>query len=162
MIHILFVCLGNICRSPLAQGIFEKKIEEEKIADKFYIDSAGTSGWHENEKPHYGSIQIARLNDIDLTKQRARRVKQQDAEHFDYFISMDESNKISLINDSSLPKEKVLKMRSFDPDHFNMDVPDPYGMGSGAFQDVFNILDRSNHFFLKFLKEKHKDILASN
>ena len=82
-IGVLFVCLGNICRSPLAQGIFEKRIQEAGLTNKFFTDSAGTASWHQGEQAHNGSIEIAYKYGIDLTKQRARPVESGDKHNFD-------------------------------------------------------------------------------
>ena len=158
MMKILFVCLGNICRSPLAQGVFEKEISEQKIEDHFYADSAGTSGWHQGEKPHYASINIAQLNGIDLSKQRSRQVLLQDKDEFDYFIPMDESNKISLIHEFGFPADRVIKIRFFDIQAKDADVPDPYGQGIRSFENVFNMLDRSIKELIGFLGQENSNI----
>jgi len=82
LIKVLFVCLGNICRSPLAQGIFEKQIDDLGLGDIFYADSAGTSGWHQGERPHSGSIQVARENNVSIERQKSRSVRTSDEQEF--------------------------------------------------------------------------------
>jgi len=117
---ILFVCLGNICRSPLAEGIAQKMNEEEDLG--LTIVSSGTSSWHEGEIPCEDSIRIAKLNGIDISKQRARQVKTSDKEMFDYVIAMDASNKQTL---EKLGFDNVFLLGEF-ANYGNRDVPDPY------------------------------------
>lgn len=153
MKKILFVCLGNICRSPLAQGIFEKRISDQGLSNNFYADSAGTSGWHKGEKPQSGSILAAQKHDIDLSQQKSRQVSHSDNVEFDFFIPMDKSNQMSLINEFSIPPEKVHLLRNFDSNTGNLNVPDPYAMGQGAFDEVFAIINRCMPGLIKFLNE---------
>ncbi|MDH4262780.1 MAG: low molecular weight phosphotyrosine protein phosphatase [Spirochaetia bacterium] len=155
MIKVLFVCLGNICRSPLAQGIFENKIEIAGLSEHYYADSAGTSAWHRGEKPDKGSIHIARVNHINIENQRSRPVVAADQNEFDYFIAMDDQNARSLINEFGVPKEKIFKLRNFDPEPENGNVPDPYGGGSDGFARVFQIIDRSMLPFIEYLKNQN-------
>ncbi|MCS6984217.1 MAG: low molecular weight phosphotyrosine protein phosphatase [Leptospiraceae bacterium] len=152
MKKILFVCLGNICRSPLAQGIFEKKIADRGLSGKYYADSAGISAYHEGERPHIGSIRVAREKGIDIEKQRSRPVRYSDRHEFDYFVAMDRSNYHALLTDFALPPEKVLLMRDFDPQGGD-DVPDPWGKNHAAFLEVYAILDRSIEKFIDFLEK---------
>jgi len=151
MTRVLFVCLGNICRSPLAQGIFEHKIRLAGLSDNYYADSAGTSGWHQGEKPDSGSIWIAHKNNINIENQRSRPVVSADQVEFDYFIAMDEQNRNSLINEFGIPGKKIFKLRQFDPQPENGNVPDPYGGGQNSFSRVFEIIDRSMQPFIDFL-----------
>jgi protein-tyrosine-phosphatase len=155
MIRLLFVCLGNICRSPLAQGIFENKIKQLGLVNHLYADSAGTSGYHKGEKPDPGSLNIARQKNINIENQRSRPVSFGDRQEFDYFIAMDEMNLASLVNEFGIPKEKVFKIRDFDSQPENGNVPDPYGGGSENFSKVYEILDRSMDALIVFLKKKH-------
>ncbi len=157
MIRVLFVCLGNICRSPLAQGIFEKHIRDRKMAYKFIVDSAGTSGWHSGEKPHIGSITVARKAGVQIEGQRSRPVHSDDNEQYDYFIAMDEDNYHTLINEFGVPANKVFKIRQFDPLGKGSDVPDPYGMDMDRFAEVYEILDRSMGHFLEYIFSGHSD-----
>jgi protein-tyrosine phosphatase len=154
MKKVLFVCLGNICRSPLAQGIFEKKVSDEKLGEYFYADSAGTSGWHKGEKPQSGSIMAAGKKDINISSQKSRPVSHGDNVEFDFFIPMDKSNRLSLINEFSIPEEKIHLLRKYDPKNEDLNVPDPYSMGQGAFDEVFNIIERCMPDLIKFLNEK--------
>jgi len=158
MIKILFVCLGNICRSPLAQAIFEEKIKKLGVESKFHVDSAGIRGWHEGEKPNAGSINVAKIKGVPIEHQRSRPVSLYDREQFDYFIAMDRDNEYSLINEFGLPREKVFLMRSFQLETEGKEVPDPYGQGVESFNNVYNILDEATDQFIVFLKKNHPEI----
>ncbi len=158
MIQILFVCLGNICRSPLAHGVFQKKVRDLGWEEFVYVDSAGTSGWHQGEKPDRGSIHVARQHGLDITGQRSRPVSHHDNRQFQYFIAMDESNKQNLIHEFGVHENKVFKMRDFDALGKGLDVPDPYGHGSDSFQSVYEMILHSVDSFTEFLKERHPEL----
>jgi len=135
------VCLGNICRSPLAEGILKSKIDSNNV----YVDSAGTGHWHIGKKPDLRSIEVAKKHQLDITDQRARQFSKQDFDDFDYIFVMDNSNKKDVLsiarNDSD--KEKIhLILNEIFPNE-NMDVPDPYYGGSEGFQNVYRMLDLS-------------------
>ena len=135
------VCLGNICRSPLAEGILKSKIDSNNV----YVDSAGTGHWHIGKKPDPRSIEVAKKHQLDITDQRARQFSKQDFDDFDYIFVMDNSNKKDILsiarNDSD--KEKIhLILNEIFPNE-NMDVPDPYYGGSEGFQNVYRMLDLS-------------------
>lgn len=150
--NVLFVCLGNICRSPLAQGIFEHQALKIGVAAHFIADSAGTSGWHVGEPPHDGSIKISRKYGVSIERQRSRPVNQKDGEIFDYIVAMDTANKQSLIEEFRFTAAKIHLMRDFSikfPDQKGLSVPDPWGHGNAAFEEVFQILDDAIAGFLK-------------
>ena len=135
------VCLGNICRSPLAEGILKSKIDSNNV----YVDSAGTGHWHIGNKPDLRSIEVAKKHQLDITDQRGRQFSKQDFDDFDYIFVMDNSNKKDVLsiarNDSD--KEKIhLMLNEIFPNE-NMDVPDPYYGGSEGFQNVYRMLDLS-------------------
>jgi protein-tyrosine phosphatase len=156
MRSVLFVCLGNICRSPLAQGIFEHQIRMAGLESDYDADSAGTSGWHEGEPPHPGSIRIARKYGISIERQRSRPVHPKDGELFDYIIAMDTANRQALLSEFRFPEHKVHLMRNF---HLNgqynreLSVPDPWGLGDDAFERVYAILDDAVAGFIRQLRE---------
>ena len=132
---ILFVCLGNICRSPLAQGIAEQYIKEKNI--ELVVQSAGTGSWHIGDAPCENSIKVASLNGIDISKQQAQQVKKSDFKNFDLIIGLDDSNISNLKN---LGCKNPLKLGDFG---FNgEDVPDPYFFdGFEGFDKVFEMID---------------------
>jgi low molecular weight protein-tyrosine phosphatase len=156
-IHIVFVCLGNICRSPLAEGILKHLVTERGYGEKIMIDSAGTANYHIGERPDPRTIENALKNGVELLS-RARQFSEDDFDLFDYIIAMDKSNLYNIAyleNNESEKKYKILKMRNFDNLAKNMDVPDPYYGGPNGFQDVFDILYRSNQNFLEYLIQTH-------
>ena len=153
-VKVLFVCLGNICRSPLAEGIFKKKVEEKGLADRFVIDSCGTSNYHIGEQPDRRTIKNALANGVRLNHQ-GRQFTVQDFSDFDYIVAMDSSNvqNIEKLRPEGNSKQ-ILLVRSFDELSMNRNVPDPYYGGENGFQEVFDILDRSieglvNHVVLE-------------
>lgn len=125
MQKILFVCLGNICRSPLAQGVFEKMIQDEGMANQFEADSAGTANYHVGERPSMGSQQMAVANGASLDGQRARQVKASDFEEFDWLIAMDQSNMNNLLRQSPASANKIRLLMDFT-DEPQKEVHDPY------------------------------------
>ncbi|MGM0634512.1 MAG: low molecular weight protein-tyrosine-phosphatase [Bacteroidota bacterium] len=145
---VLMVCLGNICRSPLAEGIFKSKVEDHKIQ----VDSAGTANYHVGESPDPRSIEIARANGIDISQQKGRQFTQKDFKDFDYIFAMDQSNydNIIALAETESDKNKVdLILNQLTPDE-NLEVPDPYYGGKDGFKNVFQMLDKATNV----LKEK--------
>ncbi|MFY0592836.1 low molecular weight protein-tyrosine-phosphatase [Roseivirga sp.] len=150
-VKILFVCLGNICRSPLAEGILRQRVEERGIAHLFEIDSCGTAAYHIGKSPDQRSVANALKNGVSY-QHAARQLNEDDFDNFDFVIPMDDSNYIDAM--SLVPqgaKAKVIKMRAFDDLAKGSDVPDPYYGGENGFQEVFEILDRSVNNFLDHL-----------
>ncbi len=157
MIHVLFVCLGNICRSPLAEGIFKKLVEERKLEDKIRVDSAGTSGWHIGDLPDPRTEAIAGEHGISLDH-LGRQLLREDLQKFDYIIAMDISNYEHiriLYGPEEDPEGQLFLMRDFDDTGTGKDVPDPYYGGDDGFEKVYEMLWRSCNNFLKFIVEKH-------
>ena len=137
---ILMVCLGNICRSPLAEGIMRVKLSKD-----FIVDSAGTGGWHAGELPDKRSISTAKNRGLDITSQRARQFKISDFDTFDYIYVMDNSNYKDVIalapNEEAKSKVKLILNEIFPGE--NVDVPDPYYGGQDGFENVFNMLNEA-------------------
>jgi len=139
MVRVLMVCLGNICRSPLAEGILRSKVKNTEI----FIDSAGTGGWHIGELPDPRSIEIARANQIDITDQTCRKFVQRDFDEFDWIYVMDKSNFVDVIrmarNDQDRMKVKLI-LEELYPGQ-SKEVPDPYFDERQGFEKVFAMLD---------------------
>lgn len=156
MINVLFVCLGNICRSPLAQGILLKEIEKRGLAGKIAVDSCGTSKYHIGEPPDHRTLENAKSNGIILNHQ-ARQFERSDFRKFDYILAMDSANRNNILrlDQTSEFGHKLMMIRDFDPEFKGADVPDPYFGGESGFLEVFDILDRSVNKFLDHLIEKH-------
>ncbi|RNC84357.1 MAG: low molecular weight phosphotyrosine protein phosphatase [Balneola sp.] len=155
---ICFVCLGNICRSPTAEGIFIHKVKEAGLELYFYIDSAGTAAYHTGERADSRSRATAADHGVNLPS-IARRFEYTDLEEFDLILAMDSSNlrNIKELDRRNRFTEKVFLMRDFDPEPGNKEVPDPYYGGSQGFENVFQILERSSIALLNELKAEIKD-----
>ena len=151
---ICFVCLGNICRSPTAEGIFLHKVKEAGLELYFYIDSAGTAAYHIGEGANSKSQATANRHGVHLPSV-ARRFEYADLEEFDLILAMDSSNYHDLreLDRRGRFTDKIKKMRDFDPNPGNGDVPDPYYGGPEGFENVFNIVDRSCEALLNELKK---------
>ena len=141
MTKILMVCLGNICRSPLAEGILKSKLD----SSKFQVDSAGTSSYHIGDKPDGRSIAIARTKGIDISNQRARQFSKSDFTNFDIIYAMDKSNyrNIVLLSKNDEDRLKVKLILEENPNSMASEVPDPYYDGESGFENVFNLLDEA-------------------
>ena len=151
MTKVLFVCLGNICRSPLAEALFRKHVEERGLSDKYEIDSCGTAAYHVGDQPDSRSRANARLNGLEYTH-NGRQVADNDFSEFDYIIPMDSSNAANLRQADPTGNAHIELMRNYDPGHEGSDVPDPYYGGEQGFQNVFEILDRSTDNLLDKLE----------
>ena len=142
------VCLGNICRSPLAEGILQYKIEKHKL--DWQVDSAGTASWHNGERPDSRSQRVAKKHGIDISGQRSRQFQAYDYENFDLIFAMDLQNlrdiKALALNDDESKKAKLFLQELF-PEH-KMEVPDPY-YGDDGFESVYRLLDRACDAFIK-------------
>ncbi|HFD11574.1 MAG TPA: low molecular weight phosphotyrosine protein phosphatase [Crenotrichaceae bacterium] len=151
-VKLLFVCMGNICRSPLAEGVFREAATQAGVIDLVFIDSAGTHAYHVGERPDSRSMAIASANDIDLGNQRARKVTINDFEHFDYVLAMDQDNYESLVD--LCPEQfqdKIHLFLNFAPHLGQHDVPDPYYGGSFGFERVFDLVTDASTGLLEAL-----------
>lgn len=150
--RVLMVCLGNICRSPLAEGILKSKVDSSHI----YVDSAGTGDYHIDESPDRRSVAIARRYNLDITDQRGRQFQVSDFDRFDHIYVMDNSNYRDVIslsrNDEDRQKVKLILNEIFPGE--NVDVPDPYFGGDQGFENVFQMLDEACDLIAEQLKEK--------
>lgn len=156
-IGVLFVCLGNICRSPAAEGAFKHVVAERDLKEFFHIDSCGTAGYHIGEPPHELTQKVARERGIILNH-KARQFTREDFEKFDYILAMDQSNYNHLLNLAKTEEQrrKIHKFRKFDPQVSGQpDVPDPYYGSLAAFEHVQDIVMRSSVELLDYLIEKY-------
>lgn len=156
---IVFVCLGNICRSPTAEGIFQHLVNKADLSSFFYVDSAGTSAYHIGEKADSRSRETAIRRGVEL-KSRARRFDAFDFNEFDLILAMDRSNyeNIIALTSSDKDKSKVIMFRDFEPTESlkGKDVPDPYYGGEKGFENVFDMVERCSTVLLEELKENIK------
>jgi protein-tyrosine phosphatase len=141
-ISVLFVCLGNICRSPLAEGVFRDLVQKRGVADRFDIDSAGTGGWHVGEPPDSRATLVASSHGVVL-ESRARQVVEEDLTRFDWVIAMDRDNLSALQRLGVDSDAEVHLLREFDPSGDGDEVPDPYYGGASGFQAVYEMIQRS-------------------
>ena len=137
MQKILFVCLGNICRSPLAEGIAKNHIQKNNLS--FEVDSCGTGDWHEGENPCENSIKVAKQNAIDISSQISRPITKKDFTYYDKIIALDDSNVANLLK-MGAPKEKISKLGFYG--YQSEDVPDPYFFnGFEGFEKVYEMIE---------------------
>ena len=157
-ISVLFVCLGNICRSPAAEALFMKKIKEEGIEDRFIVDSAGTGSWHVGKQADSRMILAAKERKIDITS-HARQLKIDDFQKFNYILTMDNSNYnnvLSLKNRGQCSDLcKVIKIQEFANSFHEKEVPDPYFGGEEGFNYVLNVLTDSISGFFDHIIKNH-------
>jgi protein-tyrosine phosphatase len=152
-VKILMVCLGNICRSPLAEGILASKLPEKN----FIVDSAGTGAWHIGRQPDSRSIAIAKKHKLDISQQKGRQFTKKDFDTFDYIYVMDISNYrdvVRLADYQEQTKKVQLILNELFPDE-NVDVPDPYYGVEHGFEAVYKMLDETCDVIAKKLIEKH-------
>lgn len=155
-VKIIFVCLGNICRSPLADGLMVHKLKERGLDSFFEIDSAGTYAGHAGEKADARMRSTAQKHNVELTS-IARQFITEDFDHFDYIIVMDDSNYTNVtriaLDDEQI--SKVSKLRSFDNQASNKDVDDPYYGGISGFENCFQVVSESVDNFIDQLTKNH-------
>lgn len=141
--RILMVCLGNICRSPLAEGIMRAKVQERGL--EWTIDSAGTGDWHEGNAPDNRAVAVAAKNGIDITQQKARKFDKEDFDNYDLILPMDTVNRDDLYELSSTmdKRDKIRLIMDVVYPNKNISVPDPYYGGDSGFDKVFDMLNEA-------------------
>ena len=152
MTKVLFVCLGNICRSPMAEAVFSHKVKEEGLNSEIEVDSCGTAAYHIGQDPDPRTVAIVTDNNIPINH-TVRQLRLEDFNRFDYILAMDRSNLSEIYYvkpDDSLAE--IMLIRDFDPTPGDGQVPDPYYGGNDGFQNVFEMLDRSSNALLKHIK----------
>lgn len=152
--RILFICMGNICRSPLAEGVFLHKARERGVHSNFEVDSAGTGGWHAGDPPDHRSIEVAEENGIELVS-RARQVRSSDFEEFDLLICMDEDNARELKR-MGCPQEKIKLLLEYHEESSHNEVPDPYYGGQDGFLLMHQLIDDAVDKLLQQLDSEPK------
>lgn len=156
MVKVLFVCMGNICRSPTAEGVFRHLVKHQGLDDKIHIDSAGTHAYHIGEPPDKRSQAAARKRNIDLSAQRARKVERADFDQFDYVLAMDRNNHAELL--SICPEHHRPKLRlflEFAEQAGEREVPDPYYGGEQGFEHVLDLVEDASNGLIKVLRKHH-------
>jgi protein-tyrosine phosphatase len=156
-IKVLFVCMGNICRSPTAEGVFTKLVTDKNLTSLFTIDSAGTHAYHVGNPPDYRAQQAARGRGVELQHLRARKVHSSDFEYFDYVLVMDDENYAIVINDCPPEhKDKVKYFLDYAPHLGEREVPDPYYGEKLGFERVLDMVEDASHGFLEALQKSGK------
>ncbi|PZX56705.1 low molecular weight protein-tyrosine-phosphatase [Algoriphagus chordae] len=158
MIRVLFVCLGNICRSPLAEAIFNSKVKQAGMQAQFKCDSAGTSDFHIGELPDERTINCAAKYQLPL-HHRGRQVNRTDFRDFEYILAMDDNNLRNLNNLKvryGFADKEIFLMRDFVDATQGMSVPDPYYGGEEGFEEIYQILDEALDSFLANVKARHQ------
>lgn len=155
MINVLFVCLGNICRSPMAEAVMRHKVKEQGLDKHIAVDSAGTGDWHVGSRPHEGTRNVLRKKKIDDTGIVARQVKASDLETFDYILAMDAENLADLerLADNRRTGE-MARFLDFVPESEIRDVPDPYFTGN--FDEVYAMIDEGCDRLLAHIREREQ------
>ena len=154
MTRVLFVCMGNICRSPAAEGAFRDLVDKAGLTEQFAIDSAGTGAWHEGEPADRRMRTAAARRGLTLTSV-ARAVRPEDYENFDVILAMDADNLRTLRKRAPVAHHhKIRLFRDLDPEEPGLDVPDPYYGPDGGFEDVLDIVTRTGQALLEELRRE--------
>lgn len=156
MVKVLFVCMGNICRSPTAQGVFEELLRREGLAAHIHVDSAGTHAYHAGSAPDPRAQAAAKRRGIDLGPQAARQVRHEDFEHFDYILAMDHEN-LALLREMCPEQHdhKLALMLEYAPHLGLEEVPDPYYGGSAGFDRVLDMVGEAAEGLARAIRARH-------
>ena len=156
-VRVLFVCLGNICRSPLAEALFQDRVDEAGLGARVLVDSAGTGGWHAGGPPDARMVETARRHGADLARLRARQIERADLDEFDHVFVMDKQNlhDTLFLDPDGDHGTRVRLFREFDPEPGDYQVPDPYAGGPEGFEHVYAIADRTTRAILARLVAAH-------
>lgn len=157
-VKIMFVCLGNICRSPLAEAVFREHVRRAGLEGVFDIQSSGTGHWHVGNQADHRMRQTAARHGVPLDSHRAQQFADMHLEDFDHIIVMDKSNlhDVLYLDTKDRFGNKVRLFREFDPEPGDYQVPDPYYGGPEGFEDVFSIVDRTAAVLLERLIDEHQ------
>lgn len=152
MIRVLFVCLGNICRSPMAEAVLRHKIKEAGLTDKIEVDSAGTGGWHAGQPPHQGTRRVLRDKAISVEGMYARQIALADLDDFDYILTMDQAN-FKDVRALGTARGVVKPLLEYASSAGVSEVPDPYY--TGGFNGVYELIDAACDGFLQAVRQEH-------
>lgn len=154
MVRVLFVCLGNICRSPMAEGVFQHLVNEAGLADQIMIDSAGTSSYHIGEQAHGGTLKVLTRNNIAYNG-RARSLAHTDYANFDYILAMDHENLRDILARKPADQNPVIRrFLEYADQPATLDVPDPYY--TGGFDAVYDLVKSAAVGLLKDIRARHQ------
>lgn len=153
-IKVLFVCMGNICRSPVAQGVFENVLRREGLEREVEVDSAGTGDWHVGSAPDDRAIESAAGRGLDISEQRARTISPEDCERFDYVLTMDEEN-FRFVSAVCGGSAVVRPFLDFEPNSPEREVPDPYFDGPDGFEHVLDLVEVASEGLVEDIRKRH-------
>ncbi|TNF32843.1 MAG: low molecular weight phosphotyrosine protein phosphatase [Gammaproteobacteria bacterium] len=156
MVKVLFVCMGNICRSPTAEGVFRSLVHNAGLQQHIHIDSAGTHAYHIGEPPDKRAQAAARNRNIDLSSQRARKVRIEDFDEFDYILAMDRDNFTELQALTTHHNGKLKLFLEFAENTSTREVPDPYYGGPQGFEHVLDLVEAASRGLLNTIRQQHK------
>jgi len=155
MVRVLFVCLGNICRSPTAEGVFRALLARERLVSDVDVDSAGTHAYHVGAAPDRRAQEAARRRGIDLSAIRGRRVEPSDFQEFDYVLAMDAENHGNLSTIAGDQQHKLRLFMEYADDFRESEVPDPYYGGANGFERVLDMIENASEGLLRELRRVH-------
>ncbi len=152
-VNVMFVCLGNICRSPTAHGIFAAMVQEAHLQSRITVDSCGTSGWHIGNPPDHRSVAMAQARGFDLSTLQASQIKPEDFLEFDYILAMDNQNLRDLREIApSNSRARIELLLSFDDESAAQEVPDPYYGGEEGFTLVVELIESASAKLLSHIR----------
>ena len=156
MVSVLFVCMGNICRSPSAEAVFRRILQEENLNKRIRVESAGTHGFHAGETADDRAIDFAKRRGIDLSTHIARQIKMDDFTSFDYLLAMDRRN-LALLREYAPPEHhgKIRLFMEFAPESPETEVPDPYYGGDAGFELVLDLIEEASRGLLEEIRQTH-------
>ncbi|HEV2741869.1 MAG TPA: low molecular weight protein-tyrosine-phosphatase [Rubrobacter sp.] len=154
--RVLFVCMGNICRSPVAQGVFENAVRREGLEGEVEVDSAGTGDWHAGQPPDERALESARSRGLDISHLRARQVTPEDCRAFDYVLTMDEENyrAVSALCGGNAVVRPFLDFATGSPER---EVPDPYFGGPHGFERVLDLVEEASEGLIEDIRSRHSN-----
>lgn len=152
-IRVLFVCMGNICRSPMAEALFQHHVRQRGLDHRFVLDSAGTGSWHVGEPPHRGTQRVLEQHQVDWTGLVARQIVSTELQDWDMVVVMDDDNYRSLMSLSPKHPERIRRLLEFHPQPPFQGVPDPYA--TGRFDEVYDLINTASKALLDYLVQAY-------